>query len=315
MSEKESSTALPSGFVALIGQPNVGKSTLMNAILEVKVAIATDKPQTTRNRILGVQTFAEKGQLCFVDTPGLHRGGDRLNRALNDTALRSVQEVDLVAHLVDAPHLLSWQRKTGREGLPKNEAFVSDRLRERDVDTLLVLNKIDKVDNKVELLPLIEVLSEAYDYLDVVPVSALSEENLETLVDVMLGHLPEQGFLFPDHMLTDRAERFIAAEFVREQVMEQTQREVPYSTAVEIERFRDDERRGVLDIRAIIHVEREGQKGIIIGKRGARIKSIGVEARKELEAFFGKKVYLETMVRVESSWTEDPHFLKRFDYE
>ncbi len=315
MTDNEYSAEVSSGLVALIGQPNVGKSTLMNAILDVKVAITTSKPQTTRNRILGVQTYPEKGQLCFVDTPGIHKGGDRLNRALNDTAFRSMQEVDLVAHLVDAPHLLAWQRKTKDQGMPDREAFISDRLRERDVPAVLVLNKIDKVNKKVALLPLIEVLAEAYDYLDVVPVSAREGENLDTLVDVLLTHLPEQGLLFPAHTLTDKAERFIAAEYVREQVLEQTEREVPYSTAVEVERFRDDERRGVLDIRAVIHVEREGQKGIVIGKGGRRIKAIGTAARKELEAFFGKKVFLETVVRVEDSWTEDPHFMKRFDYE
>lgn len=315
MSEYAPSPALPSGFVALVGQPNVGKSTLMNAILEIKVAIITSKPQTTRNRILGVQTYPEKGQICFVDTPGIHRSNRRLNRAMTDKALRSAQEVDLVCHIVDAPRIVGWQKKGGDARLPPEEEFVMERLVERDIDAVLVLNKIDLVDEKLELLPLIEMLTEANDYRDVVPVSALTGENQDKLVDVILEHLPEQGMLFPEEMLTDKAERFIAAEFVREQAMDQTRREVPYSVAVEVERFRDDEQRDVLEITAVLHVERESQKGILIGKGGRRIKEIGEQARGELEKFFGKKVYLETLVRVEPGWSENPRFLRRFDYE
>ena len=315
MSESTQSQALPSGFVALIGQPNVGKSTLMNAILGVKVAATTSKPQTTRNRILGVQTFAEKGQLCFVDTPGIHRSKRRLNRAMTDKALRSLEEVDLVCHIVDAPKTVAWQKKTGEEGLPPDEKFVMDRLQERDITAILVVNKIDRVDNKLELLPLIETLTETIDYPDVVPVSALTGENQDRLIDVLLDHLPEQGQLFPDEMLTDKAERFIASEFVREQIMKKTEREVPYAVAVEIETFRDNDDRDLLEITAIVHVEREGQKGIVIGKGGKRLKAIGTAARKDLETFFGKKVFLETFVRVEPGWSNDPTFLSRFDYE
>lgn len=315
MSESTETPALSSGFVALVGQPNVGKSTLMNTVLEVKVAITTSKPQTTRNRILGVQTFPGKGQICFVDTPGIHRSKKRLNRALTDKALRSLQEVDLVSHLIDAPKIVSWQKKSGESGLPPDEQFVMERLVDRDVDVMLVVNKVDLVRDKLKLLPLIESLTEAKDYLDVVPVSALTGENLDTLVEVLLERLPEQGMLFPEEMLTDRAERFLAAEFVREKVMEQTRSEVPYSVAVEVETFRDNEDRDLVEISAVIHVEREGQKGILIGKKGRRIKAIGKAARKELETFFGKQVYLETVVRVEPGWSENPRFLSRFDYE
>ena len=316
MAEPEELSDLPAGFVALVGQPNVGKSTLMNAILETKVAITTSKPQTTRNRILGVQTFPEKGQLCFVDTPGIHRSSKRLNRAMTDIALRSLDEVDLVCHLVDAPRIVGWQKnKDEATGLPRDERFVMDRLHQREVPAILVVNKIDLVDDKNLLLPLIEAVMDAGEYLEVVPVSALNEENLDSLVDVLLGHLPERGMLFPPDMLTDRAERFIAAEFVREKIMEQTHEEVPYSVAVEVEQFRDDPRRDLLEISVTIHVERDGQKGILIGKKGSRIKSIGARARTDLEAFFGKQVYLETRVRVESEWSENPRFLSRFDYE
>lgn len=287
----------------------------MNAILGVKVAIATAKPQTTRNRILGVQTFPEKGQICFIDTPGIHRSSKRLNRALTDTALRSLDEVDLVCHLVDAPRIVGWQEKSGDSGLPPEERFVMERLGEREVPLVLAVNKIDKVDDKLKLLPLIEGLTERGDYCDAVPVSALRGENQDRLVDVLIDHLPTQGMIFPPDMLTDKAERFIAAEFVREQIMEQTHREVPYSVAVEVETFRDDSRRDVIEIATVIHVEREGQKGIIIGKGGKRLKAIGKKARKEMERFFGKQVYLETFVRVEPRWTENPGFLSRFDYE
>ncbi len=315
MSESTQPPQLSSGFVALVGQPNVGKSTLMNGILEVKVAITTPKPQTTRNRILGVQTFPEKGQICFVDTPGIHRSKRRLNRAMTDKALRSLEEVDLVCHIVDAAKIVDWQKRSGRAELPPEEKFVMDRLDDRGVEGVLVVNKIDLVKSKLDLLPLIETLTEASDYHDVVPVSALTGENQDTLVGVLLDHLPEQGMLFPEEMLTDRAERFIAAEYVREKVMAQTRDEVPYGVAVEVETFRDDDRRDLVEISVVIHVEREGQKGILIGKGGRRIKAIGKAARGDLENFFGKQVYLETRVRVEPGWSEDPRFLRRFDYE
>lgn len=315
MNESNTTTALPAGFVALVGQPNVGKSTLMNAILGIKLAIATSKPQTTRTRILGVQTFPEKGQLCFMDTPGIHESKKRLNRALNQAALQSLAEVDLVCHLVDAAAIAGWQRRSGEEGLPPEEEFVQKRLKQQGVEAVLVVNKVDALNDKLLLLPMIEKLTEAGEYLDVVPVSALKKENLDQLVDVLLKRLPEQGLLFPPDMLTDQAEKFIAAEFVREQVMEQTRKEIPYSVAVEIEKFQEDERKGLLEISAVIHVERDTQKGIIIGNQGSRIKSIGSKARREMEKFFGKPVFLETFVRVEPRWSENPRQLGRFGYE
>lgn len=308
-------SALPAGFVALIGQPNVGKSTLMNAILGVKLAIATSKPQTTRNRILGVQTYPEKGQLCFVDTPGIHESSKRLNRALNQTALQSLEEVDIVCHLVDAAAIAGWQRRSGEQGLPPDEEFVMRRLAQQKVQPILVINKVDALKDRLLILPMIEELTKAGDYLDVVPLSALKGENLDRLVEVLLERLPNQGLLFPPDMLTDQAERFIAAEFIREQIMEQTQKEIPYSVAVEIEKFQENERKGILEIAAVIHVERATQKGIIIGKNGARLKAVGKAARKELEKFFGRQVYLETFVRVEPRWSENPRQLGRFGYE
>lgn len=287
----------------------------MNAILGVKVAIATSKPQTTRNRILGVQTYPEKGQLCFVDTPGIHQSKKRLNQAMTRTALDSLQEVDLICHLVDAAAIVGWQRRSGEQGLPPEEVFVMQQLKRREVPAILVINKIDAVADKGLLLPLIETLIEGEEYIEVVPVSARTGDNLETLVDVLFEHLPAQGLLFPEDVLTDQAERFIAAEFVREKVMEQTHKEIPYSVAVEVENFFEDPRKELIEISAVIHVERESQKGIIIGKGGSRLRAIGSAARAEMERFFGKKVFLQTFVRVEPEWTENPRQLGRFGYK
>ncbi|TXD39402.1 GTPase Era [Lujinxingia vulgaris] len=306
---------LPAGFVALVGQPNVGKSTLMNAVLGVKVAIATSKPQTTRNRILGVQTLSGKGQLCFVDTPGIHQGPKRLNRVMNEVALQSLREVDVVCHMVDAAALAGWQRRTGQQGLPPEERYVIERLSQAEVPALLVLNKIDQIKDKNLLLPMIDALTERTDYAAVVPLSALTGEQLDAFVETVLAQLPHQGLLFPEDMLTDQAERFLAAEFVREQVMLQTRKEIPYSVAVEVEHFNEDEARDLLEISAVIHVERDSQKGIIIGQGGQRIKAIGQAARAELERFFGRQVFLETFVRVEPQWSEKSRHLHRFGYE
>lgn len=303
------------GFVALIGQPNVGKSTLMNAILGVKVAIATSKPQTTRTRILGVKTYPEKGQLCFVDTPGLHRSKKRLNQAMNQAAIHSLEEVDIICHLVDAAALIAQMKRSGSSGLPTEEEYVLSQLTRVETPRVLVINKVDIVKDRMEILPLIEELTGQGIYQEVVPVSALSGDNLDVLVDVLLGLVPGDEPLFPEDMLTDQAERFMASEFIREQVMNLTRKEIPYSVAVEIERFDEVRRKDMLEISAVIHVERDTQKGIIIGHGGERLKAIGSNAREQMEAFFGRKVFLETFVRVEPSWSENPRHLKRFGYE
>lgn len=306
---------LPAGFVALVGQPNVGKSTLMNKVLGVKVAIATSKPQTTRNRILGVQTLSGKGQLCFVDTPGIHQGPKRLNRVMNEVALQSLREVDVVCHMVDVAAIHGWQTRSGHKGLPPEERYVIERLAQAEVPSILVLNKIDQIKEKNLLLPMIEELTERTEYAAVVPLSAKTGEQLDAFVETLLEHLPRQGMLFPEDMLTDQAERFMAGEFVREQIMLQTRKEIPYSVAVEVEHFREDEERDLLEISAVIHVERDSQKGIIIGNGGQRIKAIGQGARAELERFFGRQVLLETFVRVEPQWSEKSRHLHRFGYE
>lgn len=204
------------GFVALIGQPNVGKSTLMNRILGVDLAIITAKPQTTRNRILGVRSFPEKGQIAFVDTPGIHRSKKQLNKRMVATALAAITEVDLICHVTDADAYIKQMARRGNSEMPASEAFILRKLSEVKQPVFLLLNKIDKLDAKEQLLPLIQDLSQRFDFAEILPVSAQNGDNIRRLVDVILEHLPEGGPLFPEDMLTDQAERFIAAEFIRE---------------------------------------------------------------------------------------------------
>lgn len=311
----EEQPVMKSGFVAIVGQPNVGKSTLMNHILGVKLAIATNKPQTTRNRILGVKTFPGKGQIAFVDTPGIHASKKRLNQAIVRVAIDSLQEVDMVCHIVDVAHCASSLNREG-DALAGDERMVLDALKDlEDTKRYLVLNKIDLLKDKSLLLPIIEQLTNEQTYDEVIPVSARDGDNIDTLTTQILAGLPEDFPMFPQDMLTDQAERFIAAEFIREQVMLQTNKEIPYSVAVEIERFEDAPRKDLIEISAVIHVERDSQKGIIIGSRGSRLKKIGVKSREQMEQFFGKKVFLETFVRVQQGWSEDPRSLGRFGYE
>lgn len=300
------------GYVALIGQPNVGKSTLMNQILGVKLAITTSKPQTTRNRILGVRTWPERGQICFVDTPGIHRSDKRLNQAMVRSALDTMKGVDLICHIVDAAAFAGAEKRGEPERAWEDEEVVLGPLREAAIPTVVVLNKVDAVKPRELVLPQIERFSQQQDG-EIIPVSARNGDNVDRLVDVLLAALPAQPPLFPEDMLTDQAEKFIASEFVREQIMEQTRKEVPYAVAVEIERFA--EAKDVLEISAVIHVERDTQKGILIGEGGARIKEIGTRARASLEEFFGRRVFLETFVRVESDWSESPKSLHRFGYD
>lgn len=309
----EQGSGFRAGTVALVGLPNVGKSTLMNRILGTKIAITTSKPQTTRNRILGVRTWPERGQICFVDTPGIHESNKRLNRAMVRTALAALQDVDLVCHVIDAAALAGAQK---RDELPRaweSESFVVERVKQAGGAGVVVLNKVDRVSPKQLLLPIIEHVSGVYEGVEIVPCSALDGDNVDALIAVLLQKLPVTEPLFPEDMLTDQAERFLAAEYVRERVMDLTRKEIPYSIAVEVERF--VERDEVIEISAVIHVERASQKGIVIGEGGRRIKRIGVEAREQLEEFFGKQVFLETFVRVESDWSENPRALGRFGYD
>ena len=309
--DEENYEGYHSGFVALAGKPNVGKSTIMNEIMGVKLSITTNKPQTTRNRILGVRTFPEKGQIGFVDTPGIHRTHRQMNREMVRTAVESLRGVDVVCHVLDVAQFID-HGGADRKKVPKDEQYVLDQYDELDTPIVLVLNKDDKVSPKEKLLPVIELFHETDTFADVIPTSALDGENIEALTDILLDQLPEGPPLFPEDMLTDRAERFFAAEFIREELMRRTREEVPYGIAVEIDTFAEKKGGDLLEISAVIHVEQKGQKGIVIGKGGEMLKEVGIGAREQLEEFFGRQVHLETFVRVEENWSEDEEQLRKF---
>ncbi len=279
------------GFVALIGRPNVGKSTLLNELVGYKVSAIADKPQTTRNRIQGVVT-EEAFQIVFVDTPGVHRYGKTLlNKALNVAAVATVESVDLVVMVVEAGE---WRRE---------DDYVLSKLRHVGIPVVLAINKVDRFPNKGELLVYIDTVKDKFDFAEIVPISALKGVNTKELVNSIIQYLPESEFLYPEDQITDKPIRFIAAEMIREQLMRTLREEVPYSVAVEIETF--DEGEAMISIGAVIWLEREGQKAIVIGRRGAMLKRIGTEARKSLEDFLGKKVFLKLWVKVKENWQND----------
>lgn len=288
---------MKSGFVSLVGRPNAGKSTLLNRIVGTKLAIVSDKPQTTRNRILGVKHYPE-GQVVFVDTPGIHRPLHRLNVRMVDTAVETLTDVDVVAVLLD----VSEQPGHGRQ-------FLFDLLRDRTRATVLVLNKIDLI-SKPKLLPLIQQFADMGRFTEIVPVSAQTGLNVDRLERVFLDLLPEGEPLYPPDYLTDQPERFFMAEMIREQVLRHTHAELPFASAVVIDRVEEPaEGRDLLKIYASVLVERESQKPIVVGRAGEMIKQIGTGARKQLEEFFGGRVYLDLRVRVKSEWREDSRVL------
>jgi GTP-binding protein Era len=300
-----------SGYAAILGRPNVGKSTLMNRVLGMKLAIATPKPQTTRNRILGIHPVEGRGQIVFVDTPGIHESTRRLNRRMVAAAWGSLEETDLALFVVEQRSL----RSTDRPAIWGEDARILERLHEAKVPVLLVVNKCDQVRRRTDLLPALARLQEHGPFVDIIPVSAETGFNVDVLVNSILANLPEQEALFPPDMVTDRAERFLAAELIREQVLRQTHEEVPYSVAVSIEEFVDSVHENLLILSAVIHVERPSQKAIIIGRAGSRLREIGTAARAELTRFFGKPVRLDTLIRVEAEWTERDRTLSEFGYD
>jgi GTP-binding protein Era len=283
------SVAFRSGFVAVLGRPNVGKSTLVNHLVGQKVAIVSDKPQTTRNRILAVLN-RPGGQLVLYDTPGVHKPTHRMNERMVELALQSVGLVDIVLLLADV---------TVSPG--PGDKYIASAIKRSGKPALLGLNKIDRI-SKPAILPMIEAYARLMEFAEVVPFSALTGENAELVAERLLAHLPEGDKLYPDEYLSDRPERFFVAEMVREQILRHTHAELPYSTGVMIESYEEGP---LVRIGAVIMVEKDGQKAILIGRGGAMLKAIGTAARKEIEAFLGAKVFLSLFVKVRSAWRED----------
>ncbi|MGA2037999.1 MAG: GTPase Era [Bryobacteraceae bacterium] len=289
-----------SGFVSLIGRPNTGKSTLLNALVGQKVAIVADKPQTTRTSIQGVLTMPG-AQIVFVDTPGIHRADTPLNKRLMDAVRAAVEERDLLLLVADAARPLG-----------KEDRQAIDLARKSQAPVVLVLNKIDLVKDKALLLPLIEEYRAAFDFADYVPVSAIRGQGLEELKKVILQRLPAGPAYFPEDHVTDQPERFLAAELIREKVLAATCQEVPHSVAVIVDQWEETSR--LTRIFATIRVEREGQKAIVIGTKGAMLKRIGTLARHDMERLFGVKIYLDLHVRVQPGWREKSAFLNALDW-
>jgi GTPase len=287
---------MKSGFVSLIGRPNAGKSTLLNRLVGTKIAIVSDKPQTTRTRILGVRNYPD-AQVVYLDTPGIHRPIHRMNVRMVDAALETIPEVDVVAAMVDVTVTVG-----------SGDRYVLERLRDISPPVVLVLNKVDAIP-KAKLLPLIDTMSRDYVFAEIVPVSALTGENVDRLEAVFLRLLPDGEPLYPPDYLTDQPERVIVAEIVREQVLVHTRAELPFSTAVVVDRFEEPDDSGLMRLYCTILVERDSQKPIIIGRGGAMIKQIGTAARLGLERFFETRVYLDLRVKVRSGWREDERTL------
>ncbi len=288
------------GRVALIGRPNVGKSTLLNRFLGTKLSIVTPKPQTTRHRILGIATRPD-AQIAFIDTPGLHKGGRRaLNRQLNRVARQVPGEADVLVHLIDS---VRWRDE---------DEDVWNLVSAQSAPCLLVINKVDRVANKQSLLPFAAEITRDHSYASVHFVAARRGDGVAALFDELVGLLPPGPAEYAEDEFTDRSERFLAAELIREQLMRQLGEELPYATAVEIERFED--RADMAHVGAVIWVEREGQKAIVIGAAGGQLKKIGSSARRGMEQVLGRRVFLELWVRVRDSWSDDAAALKQFGY-
>jgi len=291
------------GHVSLVGRPNAGKSTLLNRLVGTKIAIVSDKPQTTRNRILGVRNYPD-AQVVFLDTPGIHRPLHRMNAQMVDVAVDTIGDVDVLGLVMDAS-----------EPIGKGNRFIINLVTRSKTPVFLILNKIDLM-KKSRLLPIIAEYAKLADFAEIVPVSAATGDNVDRLERTIIDRLPEGERLYPDDYLTDQPERFFASEIVREKLLQFTHTEIPFSSAVVVERFEEPpdraDKTGILNLYCSIIVERESQKPIVIGKGGDMIKRIGSAARQELERFFGMRVYLELHVRVKAEWREDDRMLGEF---
>lgn len=288
------------GYIAIIGRPNVGKSTLLNHVLGLKLSITSRKPQTTRHQILGVKTN-NNGQFIYVDTPGIHSGAKKaINRYMNKAASSVIHDVDVILFLVQA---MTWTDE---------DQLVLDKLEHVDAPVVLVINKVDKLEDKNQLLPFIETMNEKYDFTNIVPVSAKRGNNIDELEDIVLGLMPENPPFFQEDQITDRSERFLVAEIIREKLVRELGKELPYQTTVEIERYKEKEK--LTEINALILVETKGQKNIIIGSKGARLKSIGTKARKDIEKLIDQKVFLQLWVKVKAGWSDNESTLRSLGY-
>ena len=319
-----------SGFVSILGRPNAGKSTLLNALIGEKIAIVTNKPQTTRNRIQGIlEVPARKGrsaaQIVFVDTPGVHRPDSQLDRRMMQEVYETLESRDIVILLVDAARY-SESPAPGKKQSPRAEreaaedTFVLQLIQKLDCPVFLVINKIDLV-LRATLLPLIEKLSALYPFAEVIPISASKKDGLEVLLRKLVEYLPQGQRYFPKEQFTDQPERFLVAELIRERILLETGEEVPYASAVVVERFEEPDpipstssRSPLTRISAVIYCERSGQKAILIGKGGSKLKSIGAAARKEIESLLGTRVYLELHVIVKENWRESKYFVDSLDW-
>jgi GTP-binding protein Era len=294
--KEKSAAPFRSGYIAIVGRPNVGKSTLLNKILGEKVAIVSPRPQTTRNRITGIRT-TESSQIVFLDTPGIHQGHSMINRRLVDTALQTLDEVDGVLWLLDA-----------HDKIKQEEERIAETLRAVETPVLILINKMDLV-SKGKLLPLMDRCSQLLPGKEIVPISALKGDGVPLVLDIVEKWLAEGEKFFTQGEYTDQTERFLASEIVREKVFNLTRQEIPYGVAVTIDEFTEKDEKNLIVIAATIHTERDSHKGILIGKRGAMLKEIGQQAREELEKIFGCRVFLELFIRVDPDWTQNPNLL------
>jgi GTPase len=288
-----------SGFVSILGRPNAGKSTLLNQLVGQKVAIVTSKPQTTRNRIQGIVTRPE-GQIVFIDTPGVHNADSALGRQMMQEVSAAVEGIDILLLVIDASHML-----------PYSDELVLERARRFRGKTILALNKIDRLP-KPNLLPLITACAKDFDFAAIVPISALKGSGVDDLVAEIFKHLPEGEPFFPEDQITDQPERFLAAEIIREKAIQLTYHEVPHALAVFVEKYEETPR--ILRIQVVMNVEKDSQKKILIGQKGAMLKKIGTEARKELETLLDTKIFLSLFVKVASGWRDNPSKVREIDW-
>lgn len=291
---------MKSGYVALVGRPNVGKSTLLNHLLGQKISITSRRPQTTRHRIHGIKT-SEIGQAVFVDTPGIHSSQKRaMNRYLNKTAGSVFQDVDVIVWLVD------------RTAWVSEDELVLERIKASGVPVILAINKVDRIEDKDQLLPFLQEANESHEFAALMPISALRGTNLEELEQTIMSLLPEGELIFPEDQVTDRSSRFLAAEIIREKLLRTLGQEVPHAITVEIEQFKTED--NLIRISALIWVERDGQKAIVIGHKGEVLKKVGERSRLDMERLFESKVFLQLWVKVKEGWSDDERALRSLGY-